>query len=440
MAKLGAELGQPVGQASDLTADERWQLAQRIAASPTFARSSRLPDLLLYLCERSLLGQEMLLTEQRIAAEVFERTRSFDPAADTIVRSHMLRLRQKLEVFFKEEGAKEPLRISIPRGGYVPVFEPATGSPAPSPAAGPASAPVETPAAEASTIAKLESSRRRMTMATAALLLICLGLLATLLTGSGREGGIVLSPTQRGRTALWASMFPGPNPTLLIAADSGLVLLHGLTGQNSTLGEYMGRNFDRQLAGTTLPRNVVMNLASRRYTSFVDLELFDRLTHLPQARPGSYSIRYARDVHANDLKSANVILSGSQDANPWTELFEPQMNFVLQDDLEKNERGFLNHAPQAGESPYYKSIPYEYGLLAFLPNLSGSGNALLIEGTSVAGTEAISDFLFEDSDFEPFLEKIMRKDGTLPHFEILLRSRSLDGSASHSEIVAYRTH
>jgi hypothetical protein len=64
----------------------------------------------------------------------------------------------------------------------------------------------------------------------------------------------------------------------------------------------------------------------------------------------------------------------------------------------------------------------------------------LIEGTSVAGTVAISDFLFENSDFEPFLERIMRKDGVLPHFEILLRSRNLDGSAAHSEIVAYRTH
>jgi hypothetical protein len=45
-----------------------------------------------------------------------------------------------------------------------------------------------------------------------------------------------------------------------------------------------------------------------------------------------------------------------------------------------------------------------------------------------------------DNDFEPFLEKIMRKDGKLPQFEILLRARKLDGSAAHSEIVAFRTH
>ena len=436
MAKLEAEKSQPITRASDLETDERWLLVQRVASSSAFSRSSRLSDLLFYLCERSLQGQEMLLTEQRIAADVFERTRSFDPAADTIVRSHMLRLRQKLEAYFKEEGAKDQLRILIPRGGYVPTFEPIA------PVSEPTVAP---PAAESvstdGTIERLVASRRRSRVAVAALIMICLGLLATLLTGSGRERSVSLSPVQRGRTALWTSIFPGPSPTLLIAADSGLVMFHGLTRQNSTLGEYIGRNFNRQLAAApALPRNVALDILGRRYTSFVDLELFDRLTHLPQARPGSYSIRYARDVHANDVKSANVVLSGSQDANPWAELFEPQMNFVLRDDLDKGERGFLNRSPHAGEPQYYRSNEYEYGVLAYLPNLSGSGHALLIEGTSVAGTEAISDFLFEDSDFEPFLEKIMRMDGSLPHFEILLRSRNLDGSAAHSEIVVYRTY
>ena len=62
------------------------------------------------------------------------------------------------------------------------------------------------------------------------------------------------------------------------------------------------------------------------------------------------------------------------------------------------------------------SRQFEYGTLAFLPNLSGTGSVLLIEGTSVAGTEAISDFLFEDNTMEPFLAKISRKDGSLPHF------------------------
>ena len=124
---------------------------------------------------------------------------------------------------------------------------------------------------------------------------------------------------------------------------------------------------------------VPLSIANRRYTSFVDLEFFDRLTHVPEALSRSYAIRYARDISVNDLKSSNEVLSGSQDANPWIEVFEPQMNFVLQNDLLHNVRAFANRKPQTGESSLYRCDQFEYCVLAFLPNLSNTGNVLIAE-------------------------------------------------------------
>lgn len=46
---------------------------------------------------------------------------------------------------------------------------------------------------------------------------------------------------------------------------------------------------------------MALSLPARRYTSFVNLELFDRLTHLPEALSGQYSITFAQDMHANDF-------------------------------------------------------------------------------------------------------------------------------------------
>jgi hypothetical protein len=80
------------------------------------------------------------------------------------------------------------------------------------------------------------------------------------------------------------------------------------------------------------------------------------------------------------------------------------------------------------------------GVLAFLPNLDGNGNALIIEGNSMAGTEAISDFLFDDAVLLPFLAKIKKADGSLPHFEVLVKSNNVNGSAGPFHILAYRTH
>jgi hypothetical protein len=240
---------------------------------------------------------------------------------------------------------------------------------------------------------------------------------------------------------LWDKLFDKNQKTTIVAADSGIVMLHGGTGLNTNLSEYLSRNFSKELAVVSAERQKELLLdASRRYTSVVDLEFIDRLSHLPQAVRGNYNIRFARDITANDLKQGNIILSGSQDANPWLELFEPEMNFVLNIDLIHGVHGFRNRNPQPGERPFYSGTAAEFGVLAFMPNLTGNGNVLIVEGTSVAGTEAISDLLFMDSDLEAFLRKITRRDGSIPKFEILLESQSLNGSASRSHIVAYRTY
>ena len=79
------------------------------------------------------------------------------------------------------------------------------------------------------------------------------------------------------------------------------------------------------------------------------------------------------------------------------------------------------------------------GVLAFLANLDGAGNVLIVEGNSMAGTEAISDFLFDDHALLPFLATITRPDGSLPHFEVLIESTSINGSAGPFQVIAGRT-
>src|SRR5271155_2204414 len=98
-------------------------LVQRIVASPTFVRSERLCSLLSYVCEMALEGRGAEINEQKIGQAVFGRSRDYDSTIDGIVRTQASRLRQRLEQYFREEGADEAVRVVIPRGGYVPVFE-----------------------------------------------------------------------------------------------------------------------------------------------------------------------------------------------------------------------------------------------------------------------------------------------------------------------------
>src|SRR5580704_18238885 len=107
-----------------LTEDPRWQLAQRVVASKSFAKSALLSKFLLYVCDRTLCGRTDEISEHQIGVHVFVRKPGYNPGEDNIVRNYARQLRQRLDHYFEEEGKSEELRISIPLGKYIPVFSP----------------------------------------------------------------------------------------------------------------------------------------------------------------------------------------------------------------------------------------------------------------------------------------------------------------------------
>jgi hypothetical protein len=56
----------------------------------------------------------------------------------------------------------------------------------------------------------------------------------------------------------------------------------------------------------------------------------------------------------------------------------------------------------------------------------------------MSGAEAGMDFVLDDAQLLPFLDRIRRPDGKLPHFELLLETHNIGASAGQSEIIAWR--
>ena len=98
-------------------------LVERIAASPEFQRAGRLRAFLNYVVERKLAGCPEEITEVLIGHRVFGLPIDYNPGDNSIVRTQARTLRDRLERYFRGEGAHEPITIEIPRGGYVPVFQ-----------------------------------------------------------------------------------------------------------------------------------------------------------------------------------------------------------------------------------------------------------------------------------------------------------------------------
>ncbi len=96
---------------------------QRILESPRFNASERNRRFLTYVVEHALAGRPERIKAYTIATEVFGRDAKFDPQLDSIVRIEAGRLRRALERYYLTDGRASHLRIDIPRGGYVPIFE-----------------------------------------------------------------------------------------------------------------------------------------------------------------------------------------------------------------------------------------------------------------------------------------------------------------------------
>lgn len=425
-------------QSPDLESDSRWLAVRQLAASSLFVRSSRLSQLLLYLAGETLQGRGQNISEYQIAQLIFGRGEDFDPSSDTIVRSHLLRLRQRLQ---QHEAlpttAAERYQIVIPRGQYAVEFRPRVTTPTFMETDVEGSVPVElsSPAAARSVVLSIWRDWRVIP-----LLLLVLSVVAVSEYFWHRQP--VTPPSVH---PLWSRMFQQGQATTLVAADSSLVVLHSAVRHDTSLADYVSGGYLRDAQEELKDQQELLGIVKNRYSSAVDVSIAQRVTELAMNRQSRAEVRFAREVRLEDLKKGNAILSGSRGANPWLELFEPQMNFLLTSDFLSHRTYVRNRKPLPEEKDQYVSGRGDeqaplYAVLAFLPNLEPSGNVLILEGTSLAGTEAVRDFLFDDRALLPFLRSVLRPDGSLRHFEVLVAATVVNGNASKFQIVAYRTH
>lgn len=399
-----------------------------------------------------LAGCSSELTEQKIGERVFKRPEGYRPGDDNIVRNYARLLRQRLDHYFAGEGQHESLRILVPRGAYIPLaVEPSmpgrTAQAEITQVSGPGLAgdpPQAVSIMAASREAAGDQTVQRWKLRA---LWIALAISAILLVIST---GALLQERQIRRTQIqvanpfWSAFFNSSRDTIVIPADTGLVIYQELSKKRIHLAEYAGGEYQKRSPDPgNLAMDTINDLGRRRYTSFVDLQWIARLSERPEVVRDRFQIRYAREVSLDELKHSNVILFGSSDANPWTELFQMGSNFRF----EYESRGIddmiiRNLHPRNGEKSVYATDRTDpahttFGLLASRPSLDGKGHVLLVEGINMAGTEAAAEYLFSEG-MAALLPRLLDKMGNLDPFEILLQTSNIGANAAQSKRVAWR--
>ena len=97
---------------------------KRIMASPEFVSGKKLGQFLSYVVKQTLNGGPDELTQYAIAVEGLGYPETFDPTTVPNVRVLASRLRRALDNYYAKDGTADPIRISVPKGGYISVFMP----------------------------------------------------------------------------------------------------------------------------------------------------------------------------------------------------------------------------------------------------------------------------------------------------------------------------
>ena len=402
--------------------ESRRLLVERVAASRYFSKSARLRDLLVFLCEHGVHGE---VHEQEVGHKVFGRPADYDTSSDNIVRVHASMLRKRLEQYFAEDGANEPVIVEIPRGNYAPVFRDREVEIVP-PAALPAPAPV------------VEKARDWRVPALAAMATVFAISTAVLLIRTANP--TVTPAAQRGPTVqrFWAQVYRGSQGADIVLDDAALGLYQELAGRNLALSDYFDRSYMRAMedAGQSA-------IVTRRQSSYANANFLWRLFQLVGPLASKTNVVFARDYTFHALKGDNAILLGNLRSNPWMEPFLAHSGLRWQyekatgtyfpvDTWAGNEaKAFHNPDSQEGREGYCS--------ITLIPNLGGTGNVLMLTATGGSAFNAAADFLGDESAMARLRQGLpATKDGSFPYFESLVRVKGRSSLARDSVVVVCR--
>lgn len=415
--------------------DGRWTVVERVAASTVFRRSSRSRELLLFICQRALLDRTADLREYHIGCGVFGRKPNYNPGDDNIVRVEMRLLRKRLEEYFASEGKEEPYVIVVPKGTYVPVFEPQNK----------VSEKTALPLVLPRDPWAVRRARVRKWLRVAQPAIILALVIACVWLWQGRnkvaQGGAVAARfAQRG--PLWPLLFNDSQQTTVVCADSTLVIVEGLLGHSVSLEEYLSRDYLKRASknATQVPW-LISGVGAWNFTDIADTRLVQRISRLNWQYWNNAMVRSARTAQLEDFKNGNIVLLGSVRSSPWVHLFDPVLNFQVEYDGETHRTLVRNRSPRPGEQAVYYQTKWEgsgeaYCALALVPNLRSTGNVLIIAGTTGESTEATGEFITNPATSAGLFAALMKQSpGRIPYFEALLKLGTLDGVAGNPEVV-----
>jgi hypothetical protein len=407
-----------------LQQDSRWQVVERIAASPHLKASLRLQEFLFYISECAIREVPGEATEQQIGIHVFHRNPGYNSSEDSIVRTHARLLRQKLAAYFDNEGAQEEIVVEVPKGHYLPVFtikcEPvAVATPQlEEPRVHPAQPVLQE---ESSHVANPVVSSRLTRWGFTVAGVVLLTVFALLVWHPWKTMRVAQSPVD----VFWRPFFVDDPP--FVVYSNALFTGNSITGlRYAPPGGVDDGNATDTYVDT--------------YTGIGELSAVYDLTKLFDSHQATFTLKRSQLVAWDEAQSRNLIFIGASVENPSLRVLPPTVNFTPE--AGSGFAGIVNHHPKPGEPAVYSRpehpLTTDYAIIALLPGVQPGKRVLLFSGLTTFGTQAAVEFLCRPDSVAEILKQVAGPKGEIRPFEAVVQTTVGGGVALETHLVTLR--
>jgi len=414
-----------------------------VLSSTFFRNTHQCQNLLRYIVKHTLAGEDHLLRERVIGAEVFGRRPDYEPGEDPVVRLRAAEVRKRLAQFYQLAGETAAIHIDIPAGSYKAAFcerDEAIGphrrhppvlvtDPAESKAARLAALPPHELSPPSEVFAPVAIDPKRRIYVAAAVVLAVI-LIPTVILLTHRD-----SADNRRFHTFWSPWISSSNPVIIaIGSNAVYRLSDNLTDQyarNHHL-ETHGQEFYVPFAPDDTIRGDNLVPAENSFVALGDVAAVSHLVANITRQNQRFQERFPNDISFAELRNNPFLLVGGFN-NLMTIELTKKLRFVLRarneiDDAQSpSRRWVLNASPDSHDTEDY----------AIVTRVAHSTDApmLSVAGMGQYGTLAAADFVCNPTAISD-MARNLPEHWESQNLQFILHVKVVDFKVAGTEVVA----
>ncbi len=394
------------------TAEECRAQIDRLLRSEALRHSASLKKLLEYLADASLVGKAHELKEYTVGIEALSKPSEYDPRTDSSVRVLAGKLRQKLKIYYAEEGAQDRILVTFPKGRFELEFARRPAAPSKGVLATPS------PGAE------------RPFWKVAAPFVFAVLLVTALYALWFREQRSAATPAPAAYPspefeAFWKPLLESPEPLVIALGSPMFISLGPDYLRIPSINRW--EDFEGKPKKRELEKRFGIERSFPRYDYTGIGEALGAFLLAKRLTPMNADLLLVRSILLSwdQIRSQNVVFLGSAKFNPQIKDVPVQLDFL-------DEGGITNLRPQPGERRIYvkEAVPgserllMEYALITRIRGVPGWREILVLGSSSSPATRAAVEYVLDPTHLKQLHQRLRQPDGTFPAcYQVVIRGK-----------------